>query len=786
MLLCGTSAWAVQVRVDGSKLPPAAPVQVDFDRDILPLFERSCFKCHGPERPKGKFRLDQRAAALKGGENGVDILPGQGSKSPLVHYVAGLVPDMEMPPKGKGEPLTPEQIALLRAWIDQGANWGTTRTEPQTQVVATPTVGWTTVRGSESTFREHFWRPEGWNGGVEKFELTQRIDDSTRLYLEGRALRDDYRLSLEVNRQDVGFTRFGVQQYRKYFSDVGGYYPTFTPPVYSLGRDLHLDIGKAWFDVGLTLPDWPRMVLGYEYQYQQGEKSTLQWGSVAQGLEANGDPRARNIYPAFKHLDEKVHILKFDLDHEWVGYHFEDNFRAEFYHLETSRTNITFEPASSTYAATGVGEGYRHFQGANSFRVERSFKDWLYGSGGYHYSKLSADSSFSQEPILLTGVSIPLVVEQVKSSPIVLERESHTFNLNGLLGPWDGLSFSAGVQSEWTRQKGVGTGEQQFIFTSPGFTPITNGFRLDANLDRAAVEENLVLRFTKIPFTVLFAEARLQQESIGQYEDQIGGIRDFKRQTDAAGELRDYRAGFTTSPWQRVSFSSHYRRYEKINRYDHNTDLAFGSPNEGYSAFIRSRDTYTDEAEAKVVWHAASWLKATFKYQLVSSDMFTGTDPVSGDVSPGGRIYAGNYDAHVFSIGGIITPWQRVYLSSTFSLQDARTVTAANNSPSIAPYKGQIYSLINNITFALNPRTDLFANYNFSMADFSQNNFSEGLPLGVNYQQHAMEVGFSRKILQNFVARGQYGFFLYDDLGLGHASDYTAHAVFGTLTMRWP
>ena len=606
------------------------------------------------------------------------------------------------------------------------------------------------------------------------------------MYLEGRALRDDYRLSLEVRRQDVGFTRLGVQQYRKYYSDVGGYYPAFTPPVYELGRDLHLDIGKAWFDVGLTLPDWPRMVVGYEYQYQQGEKSTLQWGSVAQGVESNGDPRARNIYPSFKHLDEKVHILKFDLDHDWAGYHFEDNFRAEFYHLDTSRTNIVFEPSASTFASTGVDEGYRHFQGANSFRVDKSFKDWLYGSGGYLYSKLSADSSFSQNPIFLTGVSIPQVVEQVRSSPIVLERESHVVNLNALLGPWEGLSFSAGIQSEWSRQKGAGTGEEQFIFPSPGSTPITNLFRLDANLDRAAVEENLLLRFTKIPFTVLFAEARLQQESIGQYEDQIGGIRDFMRQTDASGELRDFRAGFTTSPWQRLSFSGHYRRYEKLNRYDHNTDLAFGSPNEGYSAFIRSRDTYTDEVEGKVVWHASSWLKTTFRYQLVSSDMFTGTDPVSGDVSPGGRIYAGNYDAHVFSVGGIVTPWHRIYLSSTFSFQDARTVTAANNSPSIAPYKGQIYSLLNNITFALNPRTDLFANYNFSIADFSQNNFDAGLPAGVNYQQHAVEVGLSRKILQNFVAKVQYGLFLYDDPGLGHAADYTAHAIFGSLTMRWP
>src|SRR6267143_1020158 len=79
LLPCLTGAAAP---VDESKLPPSATNRIDFGRDILPIFEASCFKCHGPEKPKSHFRLDNRAAALKGGENGVDILPGQSAKSP--------------------------------------------------------------------------------------------------------------------------------------------------------------------------------------------------------------------------------------------------------------------------------------------------------------------------------------------------------------------------------------------------------------------------------------------------------------------------------------------------------------------------------------------------------------------------------------------------------------------------------------------------------------------------------------------------------------------------------
>ncbi len=109
--------------VDVSKLPPAAKqAGVTYDKDIKPVFEKSCFKCHGPEKQKGKLRLDSLLAAIKGGENAPDIVVKDSAKSPLIWSVARIGDeDDAMPPKGKGEPLTSEQVALIRAWIDQGA-----------------------------------------------------------------------------------------------------------------------------------------------------------------------------------------------------------------------------------------------------------------------------------------------------------------------------------------------------------------------------------------------------------------------------------------------------------------------------------------------------------------------------------------------------------------------------------------------------------------------------------------------------------------------------------------
>ena len=109
------------VAVDVSKLPAPANTTADFTRDIQPLFADRCVKCHGPEKQKGGLRLDVKAAALKGGDEGRAIEPEKSADSLLIHLVAGLDEEKVMPPKG--ERLTPEQIGLLRAWIDQGANW---------------------------------------------------------------------------------------------------------------------------------------------------------------------------------------------------------------------------------------------------------------------------------------------------------------------------------------------------------------------------------------------------------------------------------------------------------------------------------------------------------------------------------------------------------------------------------------------------------------------------------------------------------------------------------------
>lgn len=114
--------------IDPSQLPPASTKQgVTYAADIQPIFAKSCYPCHSAKtpKPKGKLKLDTLKAVLKGGEDGPALVPGDSAKSDMVAMVSHLGdPDDYMPPpknKGHIEPLTKEQIGLIRAWIDQGA-----------------------------------------------------------------------------------------------------------------------------------------------------------------------------------------------------------------------------------------------------------------------------------------------------------------------------------------------------------------------------------------------------------------------------------------------------------------------------------------------------------------------------------------------------------------------------------------------------------------------------------------------------------------------------------------
>ena len=138
---------------DPSKLPPVSKQEgVTFEKDIHPIFEEACERCHGDQRPKANLQLGNLEGVMKGSKDGKVVVAGHSEESKLVFAVVEINGKVSMPPKPRGprgagpgmggtnapegapaapamtppgqhpwKALTPEQVGLIRAWIDQGA-----------------------------------------------------------------------------------------------------------------------------------------------------------------------------------------------------------------------------------------------------------------------------------------------------------------------------------------------------------------------------------------------------------------------------------------------------------------------------------------------------------------------------------------------------------------------------------------------------------------------------------------------------------------------------------------
>ena len=773
------SVSLVAAEFDSSKLPAPANQQIEFDRDIRPIFEGTCFRCHGTERPKSHFSLVLRETALKGGnENSTDIVPGDSAHSYLIYYVARLVPDMEMPPPDKGKPLTPAQIGLLRAWIDQGANWGATNLFPMSAFSFSPTLRWIGVSGDKAKFRELEGVKEGWGGGVENFSLEQQNAPDKKISVEGHFLfpEQDIKLKLAWTKNDVGFVRTGFELWQKYFDDTGGFYPSNSPPSFDLGRDLHLDIGRAWIDFGLTRPGWPVIVLGYEFQFKRGDEATLQWGPAG-ALPLFPPPTdAKNIFPASKHIDEHTHILKLDVTHEIAGWQVADSARVEFYSLQTSRRDLLDFPTSDTFSR--VRENDRHVQGANSVTAGKQLADWLFISSGYFYSRLEGDASLRQNTLDSSGAFVG--GDQWYANAVTLRRESHVASLGSIVGPWQGATLTAGVQGEWTRQEGFGL--ENLVLGVPTIPPDTSEQSMIlGRMDSARAEENVAVRYVQIPFTVLFAETRLRQESLSRFEERPDGSSPFIYDTDIDKMTQEYRAGFNTSPWQRISFGADFRHSEK--RTDYLPSQRFNPAGYVYPGFFEWRDITENQIETRLVYRAASWLRTSLNYRREQTDFDNATFDIPG-LTPGGAVAAGRENANVYSINAVLTPLRRFYFSGTFSWTDSRVATPRNGADFLAPWDGNVFSVLSSATFVLNTNTDFHATYAFSKSNYGQNNLS-GLPLGINFDRHSLRFGVNRRLTKNLVASLNYGFAQYREPTSGNFNNFTAHSIFTSFTYAW-
>src|SRR5687767_2079240 len=114
----------VGAHAQDNKSVVAIPERVQFNRDIRPILSDNCVQCHGPGSRKSNLRLDLRDSAFGPAESGkIALVPGDLEKSELWQRISTKETGDKMPPRKSGKKLLPREVALIKRWIEQGAQW---------------------------------------------------------------------------------------------------------------------------------------------------------------------------------------------------------------------------------------------------------------------------------------------------------------------------------------------------------------------------------------------------------------------------------------------------------------------------------------------------------------------------------------------------------------------------------------------------------------------------------------------------------------------------------------
>ena len=127
MRFSGTAPWRLAglLLLLPAGVRAADPVRVDFNRQIRPILSESCYQCHGPDHNKRKadLRLDLRDGLFRSVDGTTVVVPGKLDDSELFVRITSPAVELRMPPLKAGGPLKPAQIALIKRWIEEGAEW---------------------------------------------------------------------------------------------------------------------------------------------------------------------------------------------------------------------------------------------------------------------------------------------------------------------------------------------------------------------------------------------------------------------------------------------------------------------------------------------------------------------------------------------------------------------------------------------------------------------------------------------------------------------------------------
>ena len=646
-------------------------------------------------------------------------------------------------------------------------------------------------------------------GGIEDLHYEHTLGSDTQLVLDGHAIFDsnDYKLRLNLSKQELGYVELGYEQFRSWYDGNGGFFPPngqfFTPPF----PEMHIDRGAAWFELGLRIPDFPEVTLRYSHEFRDGQKDSTAWGDTT----LTGIPGAiRNLAPAYRNIDETRDIFTLEIS-KTVG-NTDVLLGMRYEHAENENSLNTWRGAGQLPTAlppTGAQRFVTQHQGddvdlfSGHAITETRFSDTLWFTTGYSYTSAQNDLTgrriFGNEFDAPFGEPVPTLGRSDHSYLNLAgtaQANDHVINANLFWLPLKDLTVLTALRY---------THEDQDSFSNflafepePNVAPFTvlnpeGGFHYGTGIptsgsrsaDYNRLAESLELRYAGFKNWLFYAEAELGEE--------YGHVNEFQTTDESRSPLdkdtqfirQKYTIGANWYPLSKLNLSAQY--YRQVSSYDN--DL-FQSQDQR----LVGQDWKVDDANVRITFQpkipaAFGTLSLVTRYDF----MRTAIDAQwAVDGATLGARQSGVITEHVLSEAISWNPLARLYLQTDISYVLDQTNTPANeislfpnNSPTVLNFRNNYWTVTASGGYIIDEKTDCHIQYTFYRANDYRNNSIVAVPYGAGATEHTIAATLTRQLTKEVRLLLSYTYFDYADQTSGGHNNYRAHSVLSTLQFRF-
>jgi hypothetical protein len=640
------------------------------------------------------------------------------------------------------------------------------------------------VEEDEAAFEQRHGTKRHPTGGIRNLYAEWLVGDGDSLKLEGRSIFDnhDYLLRVRYDKSETGRVDAGYREFRTWYDGHGGYFPLGNAFFTAFSPDMAVDRGEAWIDSTLALPDLPEVRLRYRHWFREGRKPSTVWGPTTQ----TGGNGARAIVNAANRLDETTDSFAVDVAHRIGETRIGAGFRYDTPDIDNAR-DASFQPGEpdaerfTTTRDKVNGDNY----GAHGFTEHRFLDDRLLVSSSYAYTHGENDIGGSRVfgPSYGSAYDPAFANRQPFDAGFLdlngatdLERHKGRVDVAGV--PHADLRLQLGLRVENMKSQADSSYTDTSVGTFPVRPTFETPFRAKGQSDDTAFGQSLELRYSGIDSLVLYVTGDWEEGNADVEERQHDAVTDallLDRKTDIDRFAQEYAVGANWYATRLIQLAAKYTYGHVDGDYDNRTD---STPNTGpnrYPAYLRSLDTESQHAFARISWRPLNRLRSGVRYDFRILD-YDAEYALLDDLRSGRTV------THAVGAETTWTPIDAVYVHANATYVDSETKTSAADltgpATGLSPnFDNDYFTSTLASGWSVTENLDLEGRYFFYSADNDENNAAESQPYGAKLQEHGVSLGLAYRARENLTWKAGYGYFESDDDLSGGFNDYRANLV---------